>query len=84
MARTAELPGVENKLEDISKQASYYAMLRDKRLSAQRVELNAKADLIALMITHELQTYHDSEEGFTVELEQGEVNVKVKKDKEEE
>lgn len=75
----ALIPGTEEHHEDVTNAAVRYRKKRDARLQLNREEADAKQTLIDTMLAHDLKVYEDSGQDLRVEIEPGDVNVKVKK-----
>jgi hypothetical protein len=77
MARTATLPGVDEKNPELTALAESYVQRRDARLQMLKHEVEKKNDLIAMMQALNLTEYHDQEANLTITLKY-ETKLKVK------
>jgi len=81
------LPGMRNrKLQDLHEAALEYAACRDKRIEAQKPEIDAKASLMRLMHKHKRTVYKYGPVSITLTVEKEKIKVVIssRKDDEEE
>lgn len=77
-AEQTYIPGTEPvRIKEIDQVAADYVNARDDRMAALAEEIEIKPKLLAVMKEHGLTEY--SFDGYMVEVQHGEENVKVKK-----
>ena len=83
MARTENLPGVEERMADkeLNRLAESYVEARDDRMKKLKSEVELKTLLIQKMKSLKLHNYYDDESGLTITLEsKNTLKVKIASD----